>query len=113
MGGGLNPLCLLWSDRRRDLAEAEDSRVAQTQGGDGGPVAQRGLVVAVPADAVAAVSVQVAEQRVEAAAAALRHGLTEAPQQRRPLRRQGHTRFNQRRATLKDVQRCGGGFCQT
>lgn len=59
--GGVIPLCLLASDRRRDLAEAEHSRVAQTQGSDGGLVAQRGLIVAVPADAVVAVSIQVAE----------------------------------------------------
>lgn len=42
-----------------------------------------------PADAVAAVSVQVAEQRVEAAAAASVHGLAERQQQRMPLQRDG------------------------
>lgn len=62
--------------------------MAQTEGGDGGLGAQRGLVVAVPADAVAPVPVQVAQQRVEAAAAALGHDHKEVPQRGRPLQQQ-------------------------
>lgn len=78
-------------DRWGLLAEAEHSGVSQAQRGDGGLAAQRGLVVAMPTDAVVSVSVQVAEQRVEAAAAVLGHGLAQALQQRRPLHWQNHT----------------------
>lgn len=78
-------------DRWGDLAEAEHSGVSQAQGGDVGSAAQRGLVVTMPTDAVVSISVQVAEQRVEAAAAVLGHSLTQALQQRRPLHWQNHT----------------------
>lgn len=74
------------SHRCRLFAEAEHSRVTQTEGGDGGLVAQRGLVVTVPADAVVAVPIQVTEQRVEAAAARLLHGAAQRQQQGVPLR---------------------------
>lgn len=74
------------SDRRRLLAEAEDPGVSQAERGDGGLRPQRGLVVAVPADAVVTIAVQVAQQRVEAAAARCRHRLAQADQQGVPLR---------------------------
>lgn len=75
-------------DRRRLLAEAEDPGVPQAERGDGGLRPQRGLVVAVPADAVVTVAVQVAQQRVEAAAARRRHRLAQADQQGVPLRQE-------------------------
>lgn len=74
------------SDRRRLLAEAEYPGVPQAERGDGGLRPQRGLVVAVPADAVVTIAVQVAQQRVEAAAARCRHRLAQADQQGVPLR---------------------------
>lgn len=74
------------SDRRRLLAEAEDPGVPQAERGDGRLRPQRGLVVTVPADAVVTIAVQVAQQRVEAAAARCRHRLAQADQQGVPLR---------------------------
>lgn len=50
-------LNLFSSDRWRNLAEAEDSGVTQTQRSNGGFVAKWGLVVAVPANAVVAISI--------------------------------------------------------
>lgn len=73
------------SDRRRLLAEAEDPGVPQAERGDGGLRPQRGLVVAVPADAVMTIAVQVAQERVEAAATHCRHLLAQADQHGVPL----------------------------
>lgn len=65
------------SHRWRLLAEAEHPGVSQAEGGDGGFGAQGGLVVTVPADAVVAVPVQVAQQGVEVTATGLICCLTE------------------------------------
>lgn len=64
------------SHRWRLLAEAENSGVTQTERGDSGVFTQGGLVVAVPADAVMAVPIQVAQQGVEGASSVLLHCLT-------------------------------------
>ena len=75
------------SHRRGLFAQAEQPGVSQAEGGDGGGGPQGGLVVAVPANAVLAVAVQVTQQGVEAAAVAARllHLLPQAQQQRAPL----------------------------